>query len=145
VYDLDTYLYGTHVIDEEGERFYYQDIGSNICDTQYDVAHVQWGGSWQMPSLEHIKELINNCSFIWSWSGEGVWFKGPNGNSIFLPSAYNIRGSEPYYDYAPGFYRTGTLMSYNMAYVLVFSPVNFVSWERTYFREWGFPVRPVAK
>ena len=38
-------------------------IGSNICGTQFDVAHVKWGEKWRMPTIEQIEELMDNCTF----------------------------------------------------------------------------------
>lgn len=71
-------------------------IGTNISGTSYDVAHVKWGGSWRMPTLKEIQELINNCSWKWTTVNgvEGQKVTGPNGNSIFLPAAglYNSSG-----------------------------------------------------
>ena len=62
---------------------------NSICGTQNDVAHVKWGGQWQMPNEDDFNELINNCSYKWiTYNGvEGGMFTGPNGNSIFLPAA----------------------------------------------------------
>ena len=66
-----------------------RDIGSNICGTQYDVAHVKWGGKWQLPTSDQVKELIENCRYEWTKVNgvNGGRFIGPNGNSIFLPAA----------------------------------------------------------
>lgn len=64
-------------------------LGSDIAGTQYDVAHVQWGGSWMMPSFDQIKELLDHCSSEWT-TENGVYgrrFTGSNGGSIFLPAA----------------------------------------------------------
>ena len=36
----------------------YESIGDDISGTQYDVAHVKWGGSWEMPSLSQIQSLL---------------------------------------------------------------------------------------
>lgn len=62
-----------------------------VLDPEDDVAHVLWGGSWRMPTLDEIKELIDNCSWerteVNGVSGQKV--TGPNGNFIFLPSAGN--------------------------------------------------------
>ena len=33
-----------------------------ILDPEDDVAHVKWGGSWRMPTIDEYKELIYNCS-----------------------------------------------------------------------------------
>lgn len=64
-------------------------LGSDIAGTQYDVAHVQWGGSWVMPSLDQIKELLDYCSSEWTTENGvyGMRFTGSNGGSVFLPAA----------------------------------------------------------
>ena len=54
-----------------------------------NVAHVRWGGKWQMPTPEQFKELINNCDSKWT-SIKGVngrLFTGKNGANIFFPAA----------------------------------------------------------
>lgn len=68
----------------------YLDIGTDICGTEYDVAHVKWGGSWQMPSLDQIKELVDAGTITWTWSDDrysvtGFYVSSTNGASIFLP------------------------------------------------------------
>ena len=70
-------------------------LGSSICGTQYDVAHVKWGGNWQMPTEDQFKELLHKCNkVVWTTQNgvEGRMFTGPNGRSIFLPAA-GYRGS----------------------------------------------------
>ena len=64
-------------------------LGSSIAGTQYDVAHVKWGGLWQMPTKTQREELINNCTFEWTTMNgvKGGKFTGSNGASIFLPAA----------------------------------------------------------
>lgn len=61
----------------------------DITATQYDVAHVQWGGKWRLPSQKEMEEL---ASLTWksysNYQGSGVsgWtVTGNNGNSIFIP------------------------------------------------------------
>ena len=57
------------------------------------AAHVNWGGSWRMPTKEEQDELRNNCT--WTWTSQngvnGRLVTGPNGKSIFLPAA-GVRG-----------------------------------------------------
>ncbi len=67
----------------------YIHIGDNICGTQYDVAHVKWGGKWRMPSKAELGELSEKCTWEWATLNEvdGYLVTGPNGNSIFLPAA----------------------------------------------------------
>ena len=58
-------------------------------DEQYDAATANWGGSWRMPTMSEVFELINNCDCEWVTLNNvnGIRFIGPNGNSIFLPAA----------------------------------------------------------
>ncbi|MBQ4520673.1 MAG: DUF1566 domain-containing protein [Bacteroidaceae bacterium] len=55
----------------------------------YDAATANWGGSWRMPTLDEMKELLNNCTWTWTTQNgvKGYKVTGPNGNSIFLPAA----------------------------------------------------------
>ena len=65
-------------------------IDSDIAGTRYDVAHVKWGGTWVMPSLDQFKELINNCTYKYTTVNGvngGVFTSKENGKSIFLPAA----------------------------------------------------------
>ena len=66
------------------------DIGTNICGTQYDVAHVKWGGSWSMPNEDQINELKGYCQFeLTTFNGiAGIRYTSKkNGGSIFLPAS----------------------------------------------------------
>ena len=40
-------------------------LGINICGTKYDVARVNWGGNWRMPTTAEFNELVNNCEWTW--------------------------------------------------------------------------------
>ena len=87
-YELSNYEYF-----QNGE---YVDLGSDIAGTKYDVAHVKWGDSWVMPSMDQQDELCEKCSSErTTFNGVGgIRFTGPNGGSIFLPTAgfrYNDR------------------------------------------------------
>ena len=67
----------------------YYDIGSDIAGTKYDVAHLEWGGLWVMPSFAQIEELLDNCTYKWTTVNDvgGGMFTGSNGGCIFLPAA----------------------------------------------------------
>ena len=58
-------------------------------DVDDDAAAANWGGGARMPSLEQIKELVNNCTWQWTQRNgvNGQLGTGPNGNTIFLPAA----------------------------------------------------------
>jgi hypothetical protein len=71
----------------------YNDVDHKcILDPEDDVAHVKWGGSWRMPTIEEIQELKDNCT--WSWSVmNGVYGQkitsnvpGYEGRFIFIPA-----------------------------------------------------------
>ncbi len=147
-----TYKY--YLGDLNGDGYYYdsneyQNIGSNISGTSYDVAHVKWGGSWRMPTLDEIKELISNCS--WEWTSvngvSGQKVTGPNGNSIFLPAAGNRNGTEVYGRGSYGYYWSGTLYESfsRYAYGLYFGSGGW-DWSDYYGRRYdGRTVRPVTE
>lgn len=85
---------------------------------KYDVATVQWGEDWRLPSPEELDELWKVCEKKWtSQNGvNGVVFVGPNGKSIFLPAAgyrYSGSGSTNYGTY--GYYWSSVTYGYNTA------------------------------
>ena len=74
--------------------------GKTVLDPEDDAAHVNWGGSWRMPTNEEWRELTNANNCTWKWatnndmSGYMVTSK-VNDNSIFLPAgspSYNPEG-----------------------------------------------------
>ena len=38
----------------------------SIAGTQFDVAHVKWGGTWRMPTRNQIYELSGCCYWVWT-------------------------------------------------------------------------------
>ena len=86
------------------------DIGTCISGTEYDVATVKWGDSWQMPSWGQVDELKKNCTFTWTTVNgvEGGMYKSKkNGSTIFLPAA-GYRRDNSIENSSKGYYRTGT-------------------------------------
>ena len=61
--------------------------GKAFLDEEDDVAHVEWGGSWRMPTITERDELINHCTteVITMGSMKVAKVTGPNGNYILLP------------------------------------------------------------
>ena len=140
-YNDDTYLYCKN--DSS-----YQSIGSDIAGTQYDVAHMKWGGSWMMPSADQQEELISNCTYEWTTVNGvkgGKFTSKKNGASIFLPAAgYRWRGylshagSDSYY-WSSSQYPS----SADYAFYLYFDWGN-ARWNFIY-RYYGHTVRPVSR
>lgn len=117
----------------------------DISGTEYDVAHVKWGGKWSMPIFDEQRELRENCTAQWmTLNGvNGTKFTSNiNDNSIFLPAA-NRRSYEGF-DGAGGFYWSSSeWWGYRNAYSLTFSQYG-VDWN-FYDRQFGQNVRPVVR
>ena len=149
-YDHVTYLYATGV-DKDGNGWYdydieFQNLGSDIAGSQYDVAHMKWGGSWVMPSKDQMDELLANCtSTCTTLNGKyGRLFTGTNGGSIFLPEGGIGIGCDLFYG-IQGYYWSSTLYpsDSNYAYCMNFGS----SYAGRYFggRYNGDTVRPVSR
>lgn len=90
----------------------------------YDAATANWGDNWRMPTLDEMKELVNECE--WEWTSvngvNGRLVTGPNGNSIFLPAAGFREYTWLYYAGSYGYYFSATPSSNSSrAYGLCFS------------------------
>ena len=78
--------------------------------SHYDAARMSWGGTWRLPTLAEFQELVDRC--IWTWNTSdghnGYLIVGPNGNSIFLPSAGYRYDTSIYQTEEFGYYWTST-------------------------------------
>lgn len=85
-YWWNTYKYGS----SNNLTKYNNTDGKTTLEFEDDAAHVNWGGSWRMPTDAEWTELRENCMWTWtthnSVNGYLVTSK-TNGNSIFLPVA----------------------------------------------------------
>ena len=63
--------------------------GKTELDPEDDAAYVNWGPQWRMPTYEQLAELKTQCTWKSSTLNgvKGRMATGPNGNSIFLPTA----------------------------------------------------------
>ena len=140
----DTYNWYTYAY-RHGED--YEDLGSDIAGTRYDVAHVKWGGTWVMPSSEQQDELRNNCTYRWTTVNgvNGCMFTSKkNGRIIFLPAAGYRYGN--LCDDNKGEYYSSTQSPSDShdAYVLYFNKANLVEGYYGY-RYRGRSVRPISR
>ena len=143
--EKDVYHWTTY-IHCDGSKNTCHDLGSDIAGTQYDVAHVKWGGSWVMPTDEQRKELAVNCRQEWTTLNDvnGRKFTSKtNGNCIFLPAAGYRYNSGLNNNGGNGYYWTATQYSRYayQAYSLTFSTSS--SGYNTQGRDEGQSVRPV--
>lgn len=66
----------------------------SICGTRYDIATINWGKDWRLPTVEQIKELLDN-STIQATVQDGVpgYLLTCNGKTLFLPKGgYKLKG-----------------------------------------------------
>lgn len=77
----------TYVNGYNGYDGFYDD--KYVLDPEDDAAHMNWGGSWRMPTKAECRELLNYCTLTYvSLNGVGGYkVTGPNGNHIFMPNA----------------------------------------------------------
>ena len=141
VYDWSTYI---HCDGSEGTC---HNIGSNISRTEYDVAHVKWGGSWVMPNFEQMEELGKRCTSEWTTENgvNGIRFTGSNGASIFLPAA-GKHSKDKFFDAgSEGNYWSSTLfdgLKYEARIFVISSEGVYLNY--IYDRKGGLSVRPVV-
>lgn len=135
---------------------YYQygelvNLGSDISGTEYDVAHVKWGGKWCMPTTDEQRELLDNCTTEWTTLNgvKGRKFTSKiNGNSIFLPAAGGrcYGGYGGLYDAGEGgFYWSSTQYPDDSLYAYGLSFGSGGAYWDYYYRIYGQSVRPVVR
>ncbi len=63
--------------------------GKTELEKEDDVAYVKLGHNWRMPTKDEQDELLQKCSWKWTLQNgiSGYVVTGPNGKSIFLPTA----------------------------------------------------------
>ena len=113
----------------------------------YDVATVNWGGSWRMPTLTEIDELTRKCTWTWTTHNgvNGYLVTGSNGNSIFLPAAGAKVGTDLKFAGSYGYYWCASTGegSNTIGYCLTFYSTDYEwAFEESYL---GFSVRPVSE
>ena len=143
-YDWTTYKY-FNVTDETMIK--YTDRNA-ILDSLDDVAIVNWGGNWRMPTATEQEELCTKCTWVWTTQNgvNGYKVVGKNGNSIFLPAAGCMLKSSLMVDGLYGYYHSSSIANGfpKFVYILHFG-LNSVFQSRYYdYRYLGFTVRPVC-
>ena len=137
------------VYDESTYKYIPDDSFVDISGTEYDVAHVKWGGKWCMPTSDDIQELLDNCTYEWTILNgvKGTKFTSKsNSSSIFLPAAgRHLTSSDLNFVGEYGYYWSSTKYRYfsDNAYFLFFDSDNAnCSFNDRYV---GQSVRPVVR
>ena len=122
-----------------------------VLDPEDDAAHVNWGGSWRMPTDAEWTELRNNCTWTWTTQDGVNGYRvtsnktGYTDKSIFLPAAGYRYDTYLSNVGADGLYWSSSLSadSPNLAwYVYYYSSSFYRSYGSRYN---GFSVRPVSE
>lgn len=112
----------------------------------YDAATVNLGNSWRMPTYLEIRELIDNCTWIWGTlnGASGYQIVGCNGKSIFLPIIGYYYSNSYFYNGA-GYYWCSTTYSNEHSYYLFLNSDEYALRDDEIYRDYGMPLRPVLK
>ncbi|MCQ2143235.1 MAG: DUF1566 domain-containing protein [Bacteroidales bacterium] len=84
IYDKPNYGMTKYTIDVESGD------GLKALQPGDDPAAVNWGTKWRTPTIDEIKELLDETKCEWTWDDEkkGYFVRGlATGNTIFLPAA----------------------------------------------------------
>ncbi|MBE6331613.1 MAG: DUF5119 domain-containing protein [Bacteroidales bacterium] len=136
-YSSSNYLYGSG-----SDILKYNDTDNlTTLEASDDAARAIWGGNWRIPTSAEWDELVSNCTWTDTtlYGVDGFEVKGPNGNTIFLPSAGYFSGSSRL-NPASGLYWSSSLYERNFT-----SGINIRtgSGTRNTSRCYGLPVRAV--
>ena len=122
-------------------------IPQDISGTIKDIATVQWGCEWRIPTREHWKELMEKCKWIKTtkFHVEGYEVEGPNGNNIFLPTT-GVRFKKAIFGTETGYYWTSELVGFDRkkAYSLYFDTNKSVFGLTNDTVSSGLAVRPIC-
>lgn len=154
-YDWSTYKYYQSYGSNSWLTKYITDSSSSmvdnktVLDPQDDAAHVNWGGSWRMPTDEEWTELRDNCTWTWTSkngvNGRLVTSK-TNDKSIFLPGAGYYFGTGLSPTGESGYYWSSSLYTDGQRYAWsVAISSNSVSRNHNWYRYDGLSIRPVSK
>ena len=141
--EKDNYSWGTYIHCDGDEN-----TCNNLYDiagTQFDVAHLKWGGSWMMPSRYQTDELFNYCTHTWTTINgvHGRLFTGTNNNNIFIPAAGYRADDTLVLNDICGFYWTSSQLQTDMNIAVSFYfDYNYTYSSYINSRNLGLPVRP---
>lgn len=141
-FEWENYKYGYDQTFHRCSKYNVQD-GKRTLEPSDDVAVTKWGGSWHMPTLSEMEELIKECTYEWTNINgiNGMKFIGKNKNILFMPASFGLNNSQMYYwtSTANSDYSAKVMLSALMANTGKYhlSTTDFP-------RFTGYPVRPVA-
>lgn len=132
-----------------------RDIGADISGTVYDAAHMNWGGTWRMPTYDEVHELVQNCTWKWT-TVNGVAGRegtGPNGTTIFFPAAgyrandttYSIGSYGSYWMATHGAVYSSGGITFGIGNAYYLSVSKTKSYIDSYYQNEGYSIRAVSE
>lgn len=125
--------------------------GRTVLTENDDAAHVNWGGSWRMPTNDDVIELQKSCTWTWTTlngvEGYQVTSK-TNLNSVFFPASGFLNHDTSYISSGVGtqcalwtssLCRNGSWLAYSIEH---YNPSGSAG---THTRENGLAIRPVSE
>ena len=103
--------------------------GDSICGTVYDVATLEWGYDWQIPTANDFQELIDYCTVSYL-SEEGMRLQS-NINGKFIYFIFDKRPSGSNYSHSSGTYTWFAKYLSATAYSMF-----YISMSREYYSHW---------
>lgn len=129
------YVYGYHG--------YSDDL--TILQPEDDVATMNWGDEWRMPTYEEGMELCQNTTSTWVTRNgiKGMLFTGSNGNSLFILAAGCKTDDKLFFVGECGYYWLSSLHATvpSIAWFISFNTRSCGN--NCYSRYYGMSVRPV--
>ena len=133
-------------LDGHGGYTKYNDTdGKTALDPEDDVAHVKLGGSWRMPTMDEINELVEKCTWSWASVNGEIGFlitsniPGYTDRSIFLP--YYYAGTSGDVAYWSGSFNASSGSGCASLWICFDGYVK----SGYCYRNWQLPVRPVCE
>ena len=129
----------------------YTGTGDTQLELDDDAARTVLGAPWRTPTKQELEDLVNKCTWTKAsrrdYLGYEVWgyeVTGANGNSIFIPSAgyyYDRRDGAVTYCYLQSSTRSADRADFS--YRLYANGPNPNKFVEAFYREYGYPIRPV--
>lgn len=139
LFESDSYDWDHYSFEGKGETL----------DENNDVARINWGGNWRIPTKEEFLELIEHCKMYWVSKPSGCLIIGSHEKKLFLPTrGYLKRAGEHENSRNLGRYWSSTRCDKQTAWTLRFKESDseerkvfgFVAKEDCFM---GLSIRPV--
>ena len=140
------YVWGNTSSYSESTSYYKTTTDDISGNATYDAATANWGDPWRTPTKAECEELLNYSTWTYTTQNNifGCIITGPNGYSIFLPSAGYMATNGAECVAGSARYWTSTPSRYYSKYAYIMIIGSYIYDMDLYYRYLGMPIRPVA-